>query len=126
MKAFLAAAAVAAAAVPIVAHHSLISQFDETKSLTLQGVITSVEWNNPHVYLHLDVKGKDGAVEQWTFEALPPGTLRRNGLRSDMLARGTAVTILGFPAHDGANVAFLRKVTFADGKEVVVWIERRE
>ena len=121
-RAFVAAAAVLAAAVPIGAHHSLASQFDESKSLTLQGVITRVEWINPHVYLHLDVKRKEGAVEQWTLETLPPGTLRRGGLRSDMLGRGQTVSILGYHARNGSNLAFLRKITFADGKEVVVWI----
>jgi hypothetical protein len=121
-RAFVAAAAVAAAAAPIGAHHSLASQFDESKSLTLQGVITKVEWINPHVYLHLDVKRKEGAVEQWTLETLPPGTLRRGGLRSDMLGRGQTVSILGYHARNGSNLAFLRKITFADGKEVVVWI----
>ena len=122
VRAFIAAAAVVAVASPIGAHHSLASQFDEGKSLTLQGVITRVEWINPHVYVHLDVKGKDGAAEQWALETLPPGTLRRGGLRSDMLGRGQAVTILGYHARNGSNLAFLRKITFADGKEVVVWI----
>ena len=122
MRAFVAAAAVVASALPSGAHHSLISQFDENKSLTLQGVITKVEWNNPHVYVHLDVTAREGVVEAWTLEALPPGTLRRNGLRSEMLGRGQTVTILSYPARDGSNVAFLRKVTFADGREVAVWI----
>jgi hypothetical protein len=121
IRAFVAAAAVMAGGAPGVAHHSL-TPFDETRSVTLQGVVTSVEWTNPHVYLHLDVTAKDGAIEAWTLEALPPGTLRRNGLRSGMLPKGEAVTILGFPARDGSHLAFLRKITFADGRDVVVWI----
>jgi hypothetical protein len=122
LKVLVAAAAVLAGAAPLTAHHSLASQFDESKSLTLQGVITRVEWINPHVYLHLDVKGKDGTAQPWTLETLPPGTLRRGGLRSDMLGKGQTVTILGYHARNGSNLAFLRKITFADGKEVVVWI----
>ena len=104
------------------AHHSLASQFDEGKPLTLQGVITKVEWVNPHVYLHLDVKDKTGTSASWVFETLPPAMLRRGGLRSDMLGKGEMVTVLAYHARNGSNLAFLRKITFADGREVVVWI----
>ena len=110
------------AGAPVSAHHSLASQFDEAKPLTLQGVITRIEWVNPHVYVHIDVKGADGKTEPWSLETLPPGTLRRGGLRSDMLGKGQAVTVLAYHARNGSNLAFLRKITFADGREVVVWI----
>lgn len=104
------------------AHHSLASQFDESKPLTLQGVITKVEWVNPHVYLHIDVKDKSGTSAQWSLETLPPATLRRGGLRSDMLGKGETVTVLAYHARNGSNLAFLRKITFADGREVVIWV----
>jgi Family of unknown function (DUF6152) len=104
------------------AHHSLASQFDEGKPLTLQGVIAKVEWVNPHVWVHIDVKDNSGAVEQWALETLPPATLRKGGLRSDMLGKGQTVTVLAYHARNGSNLAFLRKITFADGREVVVWI----
>ena len=104
------------------AHHSLASQFDEGKPLTLQGVIAKVEWVNPHVWVHIDVKDNSGAVEQWALETLPPATLRKGGLRSDMLGKGQTVTVLAYHARNGSNLAFLRKITFADGREVVVWV----
>lgn len=104
------------------AHHSLASQFDESKPLTLQGVITKVEWVNPHVYLHLDVKDTVGASVPWALETLPPAMLRKGGLRSDMLGKGERVTVLAYHARNGSNLAFLRKITFADGREVVVWV----
>ena len=107
---------------PVAAHHSLASQFDESKPLTLQGVITKVEWVNPHVYVHLDVKDPNGTVANWSLETLPPTTLRRGGLRSEMLGQGQTVTILAYHARSGGNLAFLRKITFADGREVVVWV----
>ena len=103
------------------AHHSLASQFDEGKPLTLQGVITDVEWVNPHVFIHLDVKGDTGTVK-WSLETLPPATLRRGGLRSDMLGKGQTVTVLAYKARATENLAFLRKITFADGHEIVVWV----
>ncbi len=104
------------------AHHSLASQFDEGKPLTLQGVITKVEWVNPHVWVHIDVKDNSGAVEQWALETLPPATLRKGGLRSDMLGKGETVTVLAYRARNESKLAFLRKITFADGREVVVWV----
>ena len=104
------------------AHHSLASQFDEGKPLTLQGVITKVEWVNPHVWVHIEVKDTGGAMEQWTLETLPPATLRKGGLRSDMLGKGEMVTVLAYRARNESKLAFLRKITFADGREIVVWV----
>jgi hypothetical protein len=104
------------------AHHSLASQFDEGKPLTLQGVIAKVEWVNPHVWVHIDVKDSSGAVEQWALETLPPATLRKGGLRSDMLGKGETVTVLAYRARNESKLAFLRKITFADGREIVVWV----
>ena len=104
------------------AHHSLASQFDEGKPLTLQGVIAQIEWVNPHVWIHIDVKDSSGAVEQWALETLPPATLRKGGLRSDMLGKGELVTVLAYRARNESKLAFLRKITFADGREIVVWV----
>lgn len=108
--------------VTLSAHHSLASQFDEGKPLTLQGVIAKVEWVNPHVWVHIDVKNGSGAVEQWALETLPPATLRKGGLRSDMLGKGETVTVLAYRARNESKLAFLRKITFADGREIVVWV----
>jgi hypothetical protein len=104
------------------AHHSLASQFDEGKPLTLQGVVSKVEWVNPHVWIHIDVKDSSGGVEQWALETLPPATLRKGGLRSDMLGKGETVTVLAYRARNESKLAFLRKITFADGREIVVWV----
>ena len=106
----------------LLAHHSLASQFDEGKPLTLQGVITKVDWVNPHVWVYIDTKDSSGAVEQWTLETLPPATLRKGGLRSDMLGKGQTVTVLAYRARNDSKLAFLRKITFADGREIVVWV----
>jgi hypothetical protein len=103
------------------AHHSLSSEFDESKPLTLKGVVTTVDWENPHVFIHLSVKDGDHTTE-WSLETLPPVVLRRGGLRKEMLGAGQSVTVLGYAARTGNNLAFLRKITFADGHEVVVWV----
>jgi Family of unknown function (DUF6152) len=103
------------------AHHSLASEFDESKPLTLQGVITKIDWLNPHVYIYLDVKNPGGTTS-WSLETLPPATLRRGGLRKEMLGLGQTVSVLVYQARATPNLAFLRKITFADGHEVVVWV----
>lgn len=106
---------------PAFAHHSLASEFDESKPMTLHGVITKIDWVNPHVYVYMTVKN-NGKTEEWSLETLPPVMLRKGGLRKDMLGAGEMVTVLTYQARSGANLGFLRKITFGDGHEVVVWI----
>lgn len=122
VTALLMTVALAAAAVPVLAHHSLAAQFDEGQPVTLNGVITKVEWVNPHVYLHVDVADSSGKVSAWEVETFPPTTLRRGGLTKESLGLGQKVTLLAFRARNGSPLAFLRKITFADGHELVIWL----
>ena len=110
------------ATIPAWAHHSLQSEYDINKSLTLKGVVTKVEWVNPHVYIHLDVKEPNGEATKWSVTTLPPGTLRRGGVTRQLLGVGETVSILGFRARDGSNLAFLRTITFADGHTLEIWL----
>jgi len=105
---------------PAVAHHSLFAVFDENQSVTLKGVISKVEWVNPHVYLYIDVVDAAGTASTWSIETFPPNTLRRGGLTRDKLGLGENVTLLGYAARNGSQLAFLRKITFADGHEVLI------
>ena len=116
------AAALAIAAPPAVAHHSLAAVFDENQPLTLEGVISKVEWINPHVHLQLDVTDSTGKVNSWDIEPFPPTTLRRGGLTREKLGLGQKVTMLTFKSHNGTPRAFLRKITFSDGRELVIWL----
>jgi hypothetical protein len=118
----LAIAALLVSAVPVLAHHSLQSEFDINKSITLKGTVTKVEWVNPHVYVYLDVKDSNGTVTNWALESLPTAVLRRGGLTKQMLGLGETVEILGYGSHDGSNLAFLRKITFGDGHTVEIWL----
>ena len=77
------AVAVLAAAVPALAHHAFSAEFDATKPVRLEGVITKMEWINPHAWMHVDVTAADGTVESWMVEAGPPGALVRRGWRKD-------------------------------------------
>jgi len=104
------------------AHHSLQAEFDEKKAVTLTGVVSRIEWVNPHVYLYVDVTDKAGKMSTWSVETFPPGTLRRGGLTKEKLGIGQHVTMLAFAARNGKQLAFLRKITFDDGRELIIWL----
>ena len=120
IRALFVAAGLTMAAVPAVAHHSFAAVFDEDQSVTLKGVISRVEWVNPHVYLYIDVPDAAGKVHTWSIETFPPTTLRKAGLTRDKLGYGQNVTLLGYKARNGSQVALLRKITFADGRELLI------
>lgn len=120
LHALLVAAGITAAAVPALAHHSLFAVFDEGQTVTLKGMVSKVEWVNPHVYLYLDVADSAGKVTTWSVETFPPSTLRRAGLTREKLGLGQNITLLGYKARNGKDLAFLRTITFADGREVMI------
>ena len=115
-----AAFAVAAAAVPVIAHHSFAAEFDAKKPVKLRGVVTKMEWINPHSWIHIDVKTPDGKVEQWMVEGGAPNALLRRGWNKNSLLPGTEILVEGFQAKDGAMRANGRDITFPDGKKLFV------
>ena len=115
-----AAFAVAAAAVPVIAHHSFAAEFDAKKTVKLRGTVTKMEWINPHSWIHIDVKTPDGKVEQWMVEGGAPNALLRRGWNKNSLLPGTEIYVEGFQAKDGAMRANGRDITFPDGKKLFV------
>jgi hypothetical protein len=108
-------------AVAAQAHHSFSSTFDAHKPIEITGVISKVDWVNPHSYVYMDVKGKNGKTVQWSFESLPPAMFKRAGLKREMLPIGSTVTITGFGAKDGSSsLGWVKKFKFADGREIQV------
>ena len=106
-------------ATPSFAHHSVAGQFDQSKSLTLHGVVSRVEWINPHIYLQIDVKNEDGSATTWSIETLPTAMMRKAGLtRESILGQpGEVVTVQIVPARDGTkHLAWLQKITYGDGR----------
>ena len=102
-------------------HHSLQAVFDEGKIVTIKGVVSKVEWVNPHVYLYMDVSDPAaGKVGTWMIETFPPMTLRRAGITRDRLGVGETVSLEGYVARNGAQTLFLRKMTFASGQELLI------
>jgi hypothetical protein len=122
---FLALPALAAwvlAAGTAVAHHSVAGQFDAAKRTTISGTITKVDWINPHVYIHMDVKDESGAVTAWRLESLPTAMLRKAGLTSEMIkGGGQKVTAVAIMARNGTpNLAWVLNLTYEDGHEYVL------
>ena len=119
----LTAAAALMTAGAAFAHHSFQAEFDIGKPMTLKGTVAKVEWVNPHVYVHLDVKDDKGVVNRWAFETLGPGRMRAEGMSKQTFGIGKVVTLKGYAARDGSkNLGFLRQVTFDDGHTIEVWL----
>jgi hypothetical protein len=105
---------------PSLAHHSFLAEYDGDKQVTITGVVTELDWRNPHIHFYLDVTKSDGAVEKWKFEGFPPNMLLRNGWKKDLtLQPGMKVTVFGWQARDGSNLAHSRHITFEDGQRIV-------
>ena len=103
------------------AHHSVAGQFDTSKALTLTGVISKVEWINPHIYLQLDVRDEGGAVTSWALATLPTAMMRRAGLTREAVQGkpGEIVTVAANPARDESRrLAWVNKITYADGHTI--------
>src|SRR5215469_14819454 len=106
--------------ISVQSHHSATAEFDTSKTFTVKGTLTKLEWFNPHVYIYADVTDEDGKVTPYSFETGPPGNLRRSGILRNMFNVGDVVTIDAAVAKDGAkHLGFLRAVHFADGRTVV-------
>jgi hypothetical protein len=99
------------------AHHSFAAEYDSHTLITLTGVVTQLDWTNPHIYIHLDVKDASGKVTSWSLEGYPPNTLKRTGFARDSLKEGQTVTITAYKAKDATNTGAGREVTFPDGSK---------
>ena len=85
-----------AAPVPVRAHHAFAAEFDANRPIRVEGVLVKLEWTNPHAWFHVDVKGPDGKVERWMFEAGNPSNLTRRGITKNYVKIGTELAIEGF------------------------------
>jgi len=108
----------AGTAVSVVAHHAFAAEFDANKPVQFTGTVTKMEWLNPHVWLHMDVKKADGTSESWAFEAGTPNVLFRRGFTKASLLPGIQIKVDGYQAKDGTRRANGRDLTFADGKKL--------
>jgi hypothetical protein len=111
---------VLAASAPLMAHHAFSAEFDANRPVQLRGIVTKMEWVNPHSWIHIDVKKADGTVESWMIEGGTPNTLLRRGFTKTSLAAGTEILVDGFQAKDGSRRANGRDLTLPDGRKLFV------
>ena len=102
----------------VAAHHAFAAEFDANKPITLVGTLTKVAWVNPHGWIYVDVKGKDGKVTPWAIEFGSPNALLRRGLRKADFPPGMTVTVKGYLAKSGKPVANASTVTLPDGRSL--------
>jgi hypothetical protein len=110
----------AGATASVSAHHAFAAEFDANKPVKFEGVVTSMQWINPHVWLHMDVKTPEGKVERWAFEAGTPNVLFRRGFTKQSLMPGTVVKVDGYQAKDGTRRANGRDLTLPDGRKLLM------
>ena len=110
---------VLAAVLPVLAHHSVATMFDRNSPVTITGVVTEVEWRNPHIWVYVDQTDDQDRVTHWELEGAQPNGLSRRGWRRDSLKAGDQVVIEGDMSRCCDNVAKLGSVTLADGE--VIW-----
>ena len=102
------------------AHHSFRSQYDADQPVTFTGIVTKVEWMNPHVYFYIDVENaQTGALENWGFEMGPPHMLQQRGWKRNSMQIGDEVEVHGTRARDGSTTANARRVTLTSIGEVL-------
>src|SRR5215468_6104923 len=107
-----------APALPLLAHHSFAAEYDANKPIKISGVVTKMEWMNPHARFYVDVKDAEGKVTNWNFELGAIPVLLKQGWRKDSLKAGDEVTVEGSLAKDGSKTANARSVKLPDGRRV--------
>jgi hypothetical protein len=108
------------AVAPALAHHSFAAEYDQKKPVHLTGKVTSMEWINPHSWIHIDVVGEDGKVTNWMVEGGSPNIMIRRGFTKRSLENGTELIIEGYQAKNGEYKANGSSITFKDGKKLFV------
>lgn len=108
------------ATVPAAAHHAFSAEFDAKRPVKLRGVVTRMEWINPHSWIHVDVKEANGKIVPWMIEGGAPNALLRRGFSKKSLLAGTIVLVEGYQAKDGSKRANGRDITLPDGQKLFV------
>lgn len=100
------------------AHHAFAAEYDESKLVSVSGIVTRFAWTNPHAWLYVDVRDPQGKVTKWSFELGSPGGLQSRGWKRADLKQGDAVTVDGYASKKQARVANARHVDLPDGRKL--------
>lgn len=114
----LVCAGMLASASPVAAHHSVAAYYDTNRQLTLKGIVTVVEWTNPHAFVHIDVKDDQGKVTNWSIETDSPNVLNRAGWSKTTLKVDDEITVTGYPAKKDPAAMRLVTLALADGRKL--------
>jgi hypothetical protein len=114
----IACMALLASGLPAQAHHSGAAEFDSNKKIDLTGVVTKVEWTNPHAHFYIDVKDSSGNVTNWNLELASPNVLIRNGWKRNSIKPGDTVSVSGIQAKNSPNYGSASLITFPDGHKL--------
>jgi hypothetical protein len=114
----MACALWSASGLPALAHHSGAAEFDSHKKIDLSGVVTKVEWTNPHAHFYIDVKDASGNITNWNLELASPNVLIRNGWKRNSIKAGDTVSVTGSAAKDSPNYGSAGVITFPDGHKL--------
>ncbi|HUA21786.1 MAG TPA: DUF6152 family protein [Bryobacteraceae bacterium] len=117
-KTLCAAALLLLATMRVSAHHAFASEYDENQLVTISGIVTGFKWTNPHAWLYVTGKDASGKIASWGFEMGSPNGLLHRGWRKAEFKEGDQVTVDGYCAKDGRNVANARMVTMPDGRKL--------
>ena len=108
---------VLALASPVFAHHSF-AMYDHTRTITIRGEVTKFQWTNPHAYLEVDVKQKDGTIKHYSIEMTSINMMQRLGWRSNMIKAGDLVKVTVSPLLNGEAGGLMLDVTLPDGRKL--------
>src|SRR5262245_32478893 len=109
----------AAFAWPAAAHHNFAAQYDSKQPITVTGIVTKIDWMNPHVYFYIDVENDKGVIENWAMEMGPPHSLQNRGWKRNSMQLGDSVTVEATRARNGSTSANARRVTLDATGEVL-------
>jgi len=97
-------------------HHNYRLQFDNSREVVMQGIVTNFEWKNPHLEIFFDVQNNKGEIENWILPTAAPRVAQNNGVHPDTLNIGDEITVSGWLARDGSNAMRARSMQLADGR----------
>src|ERR1700724_4690484 len=118
LSAAIAGIVLLAGGLPVFAHHSGAAEFDSNRKLELTGIVTKVEWTNPHAHFYMDVTDASGKVTNWNMELASPNVLVRTGWSRHSLKEGDKVSVTGLKAKDNSNVGHANTITFPAGHKL--------